>query len=78
MPYDKLIIMAHNIIDFIIEYFQGTNDTIYKIMYKHVLPIFPNMRKFLFLSNDKDEEIDNILKNSVFMKKVISDKKIFV
>ena len=78
LPYDKLIIMAHNIIDFIIEYFQGTNDTIYKIMYKHVLPIFPNMRKFLFLANDKDEEIDNILKNSVFMKKVISDKKIFV
>jgi hypothetical protein len=47
-------------------------------MYNHVLPLFPNMRKFLFLSNDKDEEIDNILKNSVFMKKVISDKKIFV
>ena len=78
LPYDKLIVMADNIIDFIIEYFQGTDDTIYKIMYKHVLPTFLNMRKFLFLSSDIEEDIDTSLKKSVFMKKVISDKKIFV
>ena len=78
LPYDKLIILAYNIIDFIIEYFQGTDDAIYKIMYRYVTPIFPNMRKFLFLAYDTEEEIDTSLKKSVFMKKVISDKKIFV
>ena len=78
LPYDKLIIMAHNIIDFIIEYFQGTDDSIYIIMYRYVVPIFPNMRKFLFLLCDVEEDIENNLKKSVFMKKVISDKKIFV
>ena len=78
LPYDKLIVMAHNIIDFIIEYFQGTNDIIYKIMYRYVLPLFPNMRKFLFLLCDTEEDIETNLKKSVFMKKVISDKKIFV
>ena len=78
LPYDKLIILADNIIDFIIEYFQGTDDIIYKIMYRYVKPLFPNMRKFLFLSYDTEEEIDTSLKKSIFMKKVISDKKIFV
>ena len=78
LPYDKLIVLAHNIIDFIIEYFQGADDKIYKIMYRHVLPIFPNMRKLLFLSNDIDEEFYSISKKGIFMKKVISDKKIFV
>ena len=78
LPYDKLIVMAHNIIDFIIEYFQGADDTFYKIMYKNLLPIFPNMKEFLFLSYDIEEEIDTTLKKSDFMKKVISDKKIYV
>ena len=78
LPYDKLIVMAHNIIDFIIEYFQGTDEKIYKIMYNYVSPIFPNMRKFLFLSIDSEEDIDNFLKKELSLRKVISNKKIFV
>ena len=78
LPYDKLIVMAHNIIEFIIEYFQGTNEKIYKVMYDYVSPIFPSMRKFLFLSIDSEEDIENFLKKEISLKKVISNKKIFV
>ena len=78
LPYDKLIVMAHNIIDFIIEYFQGTNEKAYKIMYDYVSPIFPSMRKFLFLSIDSEDDIENFLKKEISLKKVISNKKIFV
>ena len=78
LPYDKLIVMAHNIIEFIIEYFQGADDAFYKIMYRYLQPIFPNMREFLSLSYEAEDDIDTTLKKSVFMKKVISDKKIFV
>ena len=78
LPYDKLIVMAHNIIEFIIEYFQGTNEKIYKVMYDYVSPIFPSMRKFLFLSIDSEDDIENFLKKEVSLKKVISNKKIFV
>ena len=70
--------MAHNIIDFIIEYFQGTNEKAYKIMYDYVSPIFPSMRKFLFLSIDSEDDIENFLKKEISLKKVISNKKIFV
>ena len=78
LPYDKLIVMAHNIIDFIIEYFQGTDEKIYKIMYNYVNPIFPSMREFLFLSIDSEDDIDNFLKKELSLRKVISNKKIFV
>ena len=78
LPYDKLIVMAHNIIDFIIEYFQGTDEKIYKIMYNYVSPIFPSMHKFLFLSIDSEDDIDNFLKKEFSLRKVISNKKIFV
>ena len=78
LPYDKLIVMAHNIIDFIIEFFQGTDEKIYKIMYNYVNPIFPNMRKFLFLSIDTEEDIENFLKKEFSLQKVIYNKKIFV
>ena len=78
LPYDKLIVMAHNIIDFIIEYFQGTDEKIYKIMYNYVSPIFPSMHKFLFLSIDSEDDIDNFLKKEISLRKVISNKKIFI
>ena len=61
--------MAHIIMDFIIEYFQGIYDSIYIIMYRYVGPIFPNMRKFLFLLWDVEEDLETNLKKSVFMKK---------
>ena len=78
LPYDKLIVMAHNIIDFIIEFFQGTDDKIYKIMYDYVSPKFPSMRKFLFLSIDSEDAIENFLKKEISLQKVIFNKKIFV
>ena len=78
LPYDKLIVMAHNIIDFIIEYFQGTDETIYSIMYNYVSPLFPRMRQFLFLSIDSEEEIENFFKKEISLQRVISNKKIFV
>ena len=78
LPYDKLIVMAHNIIEFIIEYFQGTDEKIYEVMYNHVSPIFSSMRKFLFLSIDSKDSIENFLKKEISLQKVISNKKIFV
>ena len=47
-------------------------------MYNYVSPIFPSMRKFLFLSMDSEEDIENFLKKEISLKKVISNKKIFV
>jgi len=78
LPYDKLIVMTHNIIEFIIEFFQGTDEKIYKVMYDYVSPIFPSMQKFLFLSIDSEDDIENFLKKEISLKKVISNKKIFV
>jgi hypothetical protein len=48
LPFDKLIIMTKNIIDFIIEYFQGTTIEKYKIMYNDLKGIFPQIKSFMF------------------------------
>ena len=56
LPFDKLIVMTKNIIDFIIEYFQGTTIEKYRIMYEALKNIFPQIKSFIFYSEKKEDE----------------------
>ena len=72
LPFDKLIVMTKNIIDFIIEYFQGTTIEKYKIMYEALKVIFPQIKSFIFYTtkvNDDDNEEQSSLSSSLYNEK---------
>ena len=48
LPFDKLVILLYNILQFIIEYFQGTNIEKFKIMYNYLKKNFDKIHNFLF------------------------------
>ena len=71
LPFDKLIVLALNIISFIIEYFQGTSLEKYKIMYDTLKQIFPSIKSFLFYKNKNDQLLlnKNTLNNKFYKEK---------
>ena len=56
LPYDKLIILMNNIIDCIVEFFQGTTKTSYIDMYKQVKLCFNSMKTIIQLKLPPSEE----------------------
>ena len=69
MAYDKLILLTENIVQFIIEFFQGTGEALYVDMYKEIKNSLESIKKIIKLKIPDD--IKNKRRNFIIVLKII-------
>ena len=69
MAYDKLILLTENIVQFIIEFFQGTGEALYVDMYKEIKNSLESIKKIIKLKIPDD--IKNKRRNIIIVLKII-------
>ena len=69
LTYDKLILLTENIVQFIIEFFQGTGEALYLDMYKEIKNSLESIKKIIKLKIPKDT--NNKRRNFIIVLKII-------
>ena len=69
MTYDKLILLTENIVQFIIEFFQGTGEALYNDMYKEIKSSLELIKKIIKLKIPSDS--NNKRRNFIIVLKII-------